>query len=215
MVLRPAATAIGQRMGMREAHATWRAGTARNRRASPLPAKHPTDLRDRNRARGAAARREQPDNRQPSPSTACVVHVRVAVGSRWPGRSSTETTSLVASVWSGPYAAIVAKGYRPGGPEPDRGNLIMRSAWERSRYIDIISIKTIDGQAASQRRTLAWRTAAGRYELEMGLLSSPDCRQNRCEQSVNNSFPNTPYWQVRARATGTKNLRVQTPASIC
>ena len=43
-------------------------------------------------------------------STACVVHVRIVEGSRWPGRSSTETTSFVANVVSGPYGAMDARG---------------------------------------------------------------------------------------------------------
>ena len=44
-------------------------------------------------------------------SPACVVHVRIVDGSRWPGRSSTETTSFVANLLSGPYGAMDARGY--------------------------------------------------------------------------------------------------------
>src|SRR5580693_7331290 len=49
----------------------------------------------------------------------------MAVGSSWPGRSTTETTSLVARVVSGPYAAMVARGYRPRTADRDREKRFM------------------------------------------------------------------------------------------
>src|SRR5713226_4424056 len=91
MAPRPAATAIGGRKSRREAHATWRAGTARNRRAPPLPAKHPSDWRGRNRARVTAAQRAQADDRQPTPALREAARVR---------QTTAQSGSLLAPSWA-------------------------------------------------------------------------------------------------------------------